>query len=67
MDRTNLAPEKVPWKAIRTLLSDCIYGSKIDNGTSFRPVLTGLASQTINAEGAQPGQQAAQDAALEQG
>ena len=29
--RTNLPPEKVPWKAIRTLLSDCIYGGKIDN------------------------------------
>jgi dynein heavy chain 1 len=22
---------QVPWKAIRTLLSDCIYGGKIDN------------------------------------
>merc|ERR1719495_1400349 len=31
MNRTNLPPEKVPWKAIRTLLSDCIYGGKIDN------------------------------------
>merc|ERR1712242_531 len=31
MGRTNLPPEKVPWKAIRTLLSDCIYGGKIDN------------------------------------
>ena len=31
MGRTNLPPEKVLWKAIRTLLSDCIYGRKIDN------------------------------------
>ena len=31
MGRTNLPPEKVPWKALRTLLSDCIYGGKIDN------------------------------------
>merc|ERR1712242_218437 len=31
MGRTNLPPEKVPWKAIRTLLADCIYGGKIDN------------------------------------
>jgi len=31
MGRQNLPPEKVPWKAIRTLLSDCIYGGKIDN------------------------------------
>jgi dynein heavy chain 1 len=30
-NRTNLPPEKVPWKAIRTLLADCIYGGKIDN------------------------------------
>ncbi|RUS77140.1 hypothetical protein EGW08_015096 [Elysia chlorotica] len=31
MGRTNLPPEKVPWDAIRTLLSQCIYGGKIDN------------------------------------
>jgi dynein heavy chain 1 len=24
-------PEKVPWDALRTLLSQCIYGGKIDN------------------------------------
>lgn len=29
--RTNLPPEKVPWDAFRTLLSQCIYGGKIDN------------------------------------
>ena len=29
--RTNLPPEKVPWDALRTLMSDCIYGGKIDN------------------------------------
>ncbi|XP_074643936.1 cytoplasmic dynein 1 heavy chain 1-like isoform X2 [Tubulanus polymorphus] len=31
MGRTNLAPEKVPWDALKTLLSQCIYGGKIDN------------------------------------
>merc|ERR1719211_139347 len=31
MGRTNLPPQKVPWKAIKTLLSQCIYGGKIDN------------------------------------
>ncbi|XP_037072682.1 LOW QUALITY PROTEIN: dynein heavy chain, cytoplasmic-like [Pollicipes pollicipes] len=31
MGRTNLPPEKVPWLALRTLLSQCIYGGKIDN------------------------------------
>jgi dynein heavy chain 1 len=29
--RTNLAPDKVPWSAFRTLLSQCIYGGRIDN------------------------------------
>ncbi|KAG1662035.1 Dynein heavy chain, cytoplasmic [Nymphon striatum] len=31
MGRTNLPPEKVPWDAVRTLFSQCIYGGKIDN------------------------------------
>ncbi|GLV39725.1 Dynein heavy chain 64C [Carabus blaptoides fortunei] len=31
MGRTNLPPEKVPWDAIVTLLSQSIYGGKIDN------------------------------------
>lgn len=31
MGRTNLPPEKVPWDALRTLMSQCIYGGKIDN------------------------------------
>nr|CAD7423028.1 unnamed protein product [Timema monikensis] len=31
MGRTNLPPEKVPWDALVTLLSQCIYGGKIDN------------------------------------
>ena len=29
--RTNLPPDKVPWSAFRTLLSQCIYGGRIDN------------------------------------
>uniref|UniRef100_A0A2P2HXP1 Dynein heavy chain, cytoplasmic n=1 Tax=Hirondellea gigas TaxID=1518452 RepID=A0A2P2HXP1_9CRUS len=31
MGRTNLPPEKVPWDAMSTLMSQCIYGGKIDN------------------------------------
>lgn len=31
MGRSNLPPEKVPWDAIVTLLSQSIYGGKIDN------------------------------------
>jgi dynein heavy chain 1 len=29
--RSNLAPEKIPWIAIRTLLAQTVYGGKIDN------------------------------------
>lgn len=29
--RGNVAPEKLPWKTLRTLFSQCIYGGKIDN------------------------------------
>ncbi|XP_071963522.1 cytoplasmic dynein 1 heavy chain 1-like [Antedon mediterranea] len=29
--RSNLSPDKVPWNAFRTLLSQCIYGGRIDN------------------------------------
>ncbi|XP_064623935.1 cytoplasmic dynein 1 heavy chain 1-like isoform X3 [Lineus longissimus] len=31
MGRTNLPPDRVPWDALKTLLSQCIYGGKIDN------------------------------------
>ncbi|CAH0758045.1 unnamed protein product [Diatraea saccharalis] len=36
MSRTNLPPEKVPWEALVTLLSQCIYGGKIDNAFDQR-------------------------------
>uniref|UniRef100_A0A915D8F2 Dynein heavy chain n=1 Tax=Ditylenchus dipsaci TaxID=166011 RepID=A0A915D8F2_9BILA len=29
--RANVNPEKLPWNALMTLLSQCIYGGKIDN------------------------------------
>ncbi|XP_072172912.1 cytoplasmic dynein 1 heavy chain 1-like [Diadema setosum] len=29
--RSNLPPDKVPWDAMKTLLSQCIYGGRIDN------------------------------------
>jgi len=29
--RSNIAPEKIPWDAIKTLLSQSIYGGRIDN------------------------------------
>ena len=31
MGRNNVAPEKLPWYTLQTLLSQCIYGGKIDN------------------------------------
>ncbi|KAL1512644.1 hypothetical protein ABEB36_002203 [Hypothenemus hampei] len=36
MGRTNLPPEKVPWDALVTLLSQSIYGGKIDNAFDQR-------------------------------
>jgi dynein heavy chain 1 len=29
--RSNISPEKVPWDALQSLFSQCIYGGKIDN------------------------------------
>lgn len=43
MGRTNLPPEKVPWDAIVTLLSQCIYGGKIDNDFDQRLLSSFLA------------------------
>jgi dynein heavy chain 1 len=36
MGRTNLPPDKVPWDALKTLLSDTIYGGKVDNDFDSR-------------------------------
>ncbi|KAJ3265095.1 hypothetical protein HDU77_006529 [Chytriomyces hyalinus] len=30
--RANIAPEKIPWGAIKTLIKQTVYGGKIDNG-----------------------------------
>lgn len=43
MGRTNLPPEKVPWDALVTLLSQCIYGGKIDNDFDQRLLMSFLA------------------------
>ena len=42
LGRTNLPPDRVPWKAILTLLSQCIYGGKIDNEFDQRLLLSFL-------------------------
>lgn len=38
--RTNLPPDKVPWKAIQTLLAQVIYGGKIDSEFDQRLMVT---------------------------
>ena len=43
LGRTNLPPEKVPWDALSTLLSQCIYGGKIDNEFDQRLLTSFLA------------------------
>jgi dynein heavy chain 1 len=30
-DRSNIDPDKIPWDALRTLISQSIFGGKIDN------------------------------------
>lgn len=42
MGRTNLPPSKVPFAAIFTLLSECVYGGKIDNSFDRRLLNTFL-------------------------
>lgn len=42
MGRTNLPPNKVPFPAIFTLLSECVYGGKIDNSFDRRLLNTFL-------------------------
>lgn len=38
--RTNLPPDKLPWNAFKTLLSQCIYGGRIDNDfDQVRPLI----------------------------
>lgn len=48
MGRTNLPPEKVPWDALVTLLSQSIYGGKIDNDFDQR-LLTSFCSKLFTA------------------
>lgn len=30
-NRTNIDPEKIPWDALKTLISQSVFGGKIDN------------------------------------
>lgn len=51
--RTNLPPEKVPWDALATLMSQCIYGGKIDNEFDQR-LLTSFLSKLFTPKSFDP-------------
>ncbi|KFM80266.1 Dynein heavy chain, cytoplasmic, partial [Stegodyphus mimosarum] len=53
MGRTNLPPEKVPWDAICTLFSQCIYGGKIDNEFDQR-LLNSFLNKLFTAQSFEP-------------
>jgi len=42
--RSNIAPEKIPWHAICTLLSECVYGGRVDEDSDQR-ILSGLVAK----------------------
>lgn len=52
-DRTNIDPDKIPWDALRTLISQSIFGGKIDNSFDQR-ILESLVSQFFRAESFNP-------------
>lgn len=47
LGRTNLPPEKVPWPALHTLLTQCVYGGKVDNEFDQR-LLSSLLGRLFN-------------------
>ena len=42
MGRENLSPNELPFNAIIALLSDCVYGAKIDNAFDLQILNTFL-------------------------
>lgn len=52
-DRTNIDPDKIPWDALRTLISQSIFGGKIDNSFDQR-ILESLVNQFFRAESFNP-------------
>lgn len=49
-----MPPEKIPWDALVTLLSQCIYGGKIDNDYDQR-LLTSFLSKLFTARSFETG------------
>lgn len=48
-NRTNVDPDKIPWDALRTLISQSIFGGKIDNEFDNK-ILNSLVNQFFRAE-----------------
>ena len=48
-DRKNIDPNKIPWDALRTLMSQSIFGGKIDNDFDNK-ILTSLVNQFFRPE-----------------
>ena len=51
--KTNVAPEKIPWVAIRTLLAEAVYGGKVDN-TFDQRLLNSFLEQLFTAHSFDP-------------
>lgn len=51
--RPHLAPEHVPWAALRTLLAQTVYGGKMDSATDRR-MLDALVDQLLTAAACEP-------------
>jgi dynein heavy chain 1, cytosolic len=47
--RSNIAPEKIPWLALRTLLCECVYGGRVDED-SDQKVLNNLVGRFFTAK-----------------
>lgn len=48
-DRTNIDSEKIPWDALRTLISQSVFGGKIDNEFDNK-ILLSLVNQFFRPE-----------------
>ena len=48
-NRTNVDPDKIPWDALRTLISQSVFGGKIDNEFDNK-ILNSLVNQFFRPE-----------------
>ena len=47
--RSNIDPDKIPWDALRTLISQSVFGGKIDNEFDVK-ILRSLVDQFFRSE-----------------